>query len=507
MSSGLLGIFGAVCLSQNGPAPKELKRKSKEKQMSTRPYARSRQGALPDGFRLTADSAECQLSPDAYLFAIIHTDDNAVATLIAVPRSDLGDYSARGAATLGRVWQSRYDALSRHYPDNLPAPEVDALPRSLRPYARLIPPLLAGLVGPPTADFDDDRPARLDALQWTADALRWYMSPAAERHGGAELDALANIVARDYYGMPLSGGNVRYVIVDECQLVGLLGAAAARIQARETTGGTYVQRQATGGRPGGMLVPPEGGSWADRLVPATLLQTAQAAILRAAEVLPYDRLPRDLAEPLAASTWRRVCAADPVDLSGRLDDAERLVDVARVWNVPVTEAQRQRPESLCAALADSAPARATDRWAALTRYQGLGPRGRLTDSEVETISDLGDAHPSGAFDRVDPALVPGVVLRAFRDAYGREATNADGPLVQPAIRLVAEANARYNPSGDEVLERLEDQGDLFGIDTQAQLALAGLRMGLSLRPEDLASVGAAWTALSPLVIGVDAMDQ
>nr|UMO78953.1 hypothetical protein [Pandoravirus belohorizontensis] len=477
--------------------------------MSTRNHARSRPSArasLPDGFRLAADSAECQLSPDAYFFVVIHTDDNAAATLIAVPRSDLDTYSARGAATLGRVWQSRHDALARYYPDNLPAPEVDALPHSLRPYAQLIPPLLAELVGPPIADFDDDRPPRVPALQWAADALRWSLS-TADRHGGAEFDALASVVARDRYGTPSSDGNVRYVIVDECQLVGLLGAAAARIQARETVGGTYVQRHTTSGQPGGMLVPPEGGSWVDRLVPATLLQTAQAAVLRAAEVLPYDRLPRDLAEPLAASTWRRVCAADPVDLSGRLADAERLVDVASVWGVTVTDAQRQRPETLCAVLAGSAPARITDQRTTLTRYRGVGPRDRLTDSEAEAISDLGDAHPSGVFDHVDPALVPGVVLRAFRDAYGRNATNADAPLVQPAIRLVAEANARYNPSGDEVLERLGDQGDLFGIDTQAQLALAGLRMGLRLRPEDLASVGAAWTALLPLVVDADAMDQ
>ncbi|AGO83766.1 hypothetical protein psal_cds_228 [Pandoravirus salinus] len=479
--------------------------------MSTRNRTRSGPsgpGALPDGFRLAADSAECQLSPDAYFFVVIHTDDNAVATLIAVPRSDLDGYSARGAATLGRVWQSRHDALARYYPDNLPAPEVDVLPRSLRSYAQLIPPLLAELVGPPIADFDDDRPPRVPALQWTADALRWSLS-TANRRGGAEFDALAGVVARDY-GMSSLGDNVRYVTVDECQLVGLLGAAAARIQARETVGGTYVQRrQTTGGRqPGGMLVPPEGGSWADRLVPATLLQTAQAAALRAAEVLPYDRLPRDLAEPLAASTWRRVCAADPVDLSGRLAEAERLVDVASVWGVPVTEAQRQRPESLCAALADSAARHTTNQRATLTRYRGVGPRDRLTDSEADILSDLGDAHPSGAFDRVDPALVPGVVLRAFRDAYDRDATNADAPLVQPAIRLVAEANARYNPSGDEVLERLGDQGDLFGIDTQAQLALAGLRMGLDIRPQDLASVGAAWTALSPLVVvDADAMDR
>lgn len=480
--------------------------------MSTRNRARSRPSArasLPDGFRLAADSAECRLSPDVYFFVIIYTDDNAVATLLAMPLSDDDDddYDARGAVALGRVWQSRHDALSRYHPDNLPAPEADALPRSLRPYAQLIPPLLAELVGPPAADFDDDRPPRVPALQWTADALRWSLS-AADPHGGAEFDALASVVARDYYGMPSSGGNVRYVVVDECQLVGLLGAAAARIQARETVGGTYVQRQTTSGQQqGGMLVPPEGGSWVDRLVPATLLQTAQAAVLRAAEVLPYDRLPRDLAEPLAASTWRRICAADPVDLSGRLADAERLVDVARVWGVPVTEAQRRLPESLCAALAGSAAARATDQRAVLTRYRGVGPRDRLTDSEADTIADLGDAHSIGAFDHIDPALVPGVVLRVFRDAYGRNATDADAPLVQPAIRLVAEANARYNPSGDEVLERLGDQGDLFGIDTQARLALAGLRMGLSLRPEDLASVGAAWTALSPLVVDTDTMDQ
>ncbi|AGO83179.1 hypothetical protein pdul_cds_933 [Pandoravirus dulcis] len=84
--------------------------------------------------------------------------------------------------------------------------------------------------------------------------------------------------------------------------------------------------------------------------PRSLLDRASAAYrgpLRAG-VLPLDVLART-----AARAWHRVCMETPLP-SGRLPHGDALVDIARAFGVEPTRAQRERPELLCARLAEPA---------------------------------------------------------------------------------------------------------------------------------------------------------
>lgn len=84
--------------------------------------------------------------------------------------------------------------------------------------------------------------------------------------------------------------------------------------------------------------------------PRSLLDRASAAYrgpLRAG-VLPEDVLART-----AARAWHRVCMETPLP-SGCLPHGDVLVDIARAFGVGPTRAQRERPELLCARLAEPA---------------------------------------------------------------------------------------------------------------------------------------------------------
>nr|UMO78314.1 hypothetical protein [Pandoravirus belohorizontensis] len=84
--------------------------------------------------------------------------------------------------------------------------------------------------------------------------------------------------------------------------------------------------------------------------PRSLLDRASAAYrgpLRT-DVLPVDVLART-----AARAWHRVCMETPLP-SGCLPHGDALVDIARAFGVEPTRAQRERPELLCARLAEPA---------------------------------------------------------------------------------------------------------------------------------------------------------
>lgn len=86
--------------------------------------------------------------------------------------------------------------------------------------------------------------------------------------------------------------------------------------------------------------------------PRSLLDRASAAYrgsLRAG-VLPSDVLAR-----AAARAWHRVCVETPLP-SGRLPHGDTLLDIARGFDVEPTPAQLERPELLCARLAEPAVA-------------------------------------------------------------------------------------------------------------------------------------------------------
>jgi len=86
--------------------------------------------------------------------------------------------------------------------------------------------------------------------------------------------------------------------------------------------------------------------------------------------------PEELRHRAAAHVWQNVCAAPASIPSGRLHGARRLLDVARAFDVPLTEAQLERPELLCSDLADYT------EWAPVDESESE------TESEWEAMDDI-----------------------------------------------------------------------------------------------------------------------
>ncbi|AGO82742.1 hypothetical protein pdul_cds_616 [Pandoravirus dulcis] len=136
---------------------------------------------------------------------------------------------------------------------------------------------------------------------------------------------------------PASLVGVHAALVDECGLALALRLSAAQVAAQDLEPLTRVTS--------GM-----------RSVPS-LASTAAATIGRWRGVGAHSQvsaLPDAARDAAAFATWQSVCSAAYDPLTGRLDGAERLVDVARALGVEPTPAQIRRPERLCPDLLDAA---------------------------------------------------------------------------------------------------------------------------------------------------------
>nr|UMO78607.1 hypothetical protein [Pandoravirus belohorizontensis] len=103
----------------------------------------------------------------------------------------------------------------------------------------------------------------------------------------------------------------------------------------------------------------------------SLMSSAAATIGRWRGPGPYPQvsaLPDAARDAAAFATWQSVCSAAYDPSTGRLDGADRLVDVAHALGVEPTRAQIERPERLCPDLLDAAI-----RAGVRSNYPGVAP--------------------------------------------------------------------------------------------------------------------------------------
>lgn len=332
--------------------------------------------------------------------------------------------------------------------------DVDAVGPGLRPYADLIPTLLRDLFvrwntmvahrngyhrrGPPGVVVDSiarcllpTHPVRLPPQVYAA------MWPAYD-------------ATRKYEDWQHDKQEVAAVWLTEAQLAAALGAIAA-YEAAQTVGADaprYGRTDPLGTRSlRGHLPRSDAGMLrSDGTGPLSLLQTVQVRIVESTWRVPLVDLPDDVAAPLALAIWQRVCTSQRAK-DGTVDDAARLLDVARYWGVQPTEAQERRPEWLCQDLTPTALARS----ASMGAGRAVPVAWEATDSppfpsgkekgQWFHISAAGAHDQRLQFARAAPIEMRAHMESAFALIYGRPPGPGDGPLVEKASNLAMRANA------------------------------------------------------------------
>ncbi|AGO85538.2 hypothetical protein psal_cds_1224 [Pandoravirus salinus] len=367
--------------------------------------------------------------------------------------------------------------------------DLDALPPQARPYAAFVPWILDG-AGLPDDEIDVGVG---DAVL----AVRAIMRPLSS---WAELPpAVLDAVRRWSPGriMRLDGRSKTWAAwLDACSLALLLSQMAGA-----DAGATAIQLYRSDVRPS-----------PDPFAPITQVGTLARLASDAAARATHARfdptgLPMELAEPLAFDMWRRTCAPPTAERGpdGWLVGADRLLDVASLWGVDPTPAERARPDLLCASLAPTAVARGARVL-----------RGRPTLPLPDRVAPLFgpvilDEVERGAWSRAcegiadpDPALAPTVdgvryaVFGAYRDIVGGDTDEEEEQLVHRwadvrdrALDIVRQAHAYVQAHADVAGPSLSDK---------AHLALLALRHGLPISAGDLVTFDAACAALAPLAV-------
>ncbi|AJF97411.1 hypothetical protein TW95_gp0677 [Pandoravirus inopinatum] len=346
----------------------------------------------------------------------------------------------------------------KHAPDRASDIDADAIGPGSRSYADLIPTLLRGVFacwnpglshrigdrqrGPPDAIIDaiarrllSTHPVRLPPQVYAA---LWPASDVARKHKDWQPDKqeIAMVWLTEAQLAVASGTIAAY---EAAQIVGTNAPRYGRTDPLGT-------KSLRGCRPQsgvGMLR-------SDGTGPLSLLQMAQVRIVKSTWRVPLVDLPDDVAAPLAVAIWQRVCTAQRAK-DGTVDDAARLLDVARYWGVQLTEAQEGRPEWLCQDLMPMALARSASlsggravpvAWEATDRPPF--PSGEEKDRRFRIGMDV-DHDGRHQFARATPTEMCTHVESAFATIYGRPPVLGDGPLVQKATDLAVRANALGAP--------------------------------------------------------------
>ncbi|AGO83210.1 hypothetical protein pdul_cds_959 [Pandoravirus dulcis] len=365
--------------------------------------------------------------------------------------------------------------------------DLVALPPAARPYAAFVPWLLDG------AGLPDDE---IDA--GVGSAVLAVRAAMASVPSWADLPpAVLNAVRPWSPGriVRLDGRSKTWVAwLDACSLALLLAQMAGA-----DAGATAIQ-----------LYRPDARPPAEPFAPVTRVETLMRLAHEAAVGATHARfdptgLPLELAEPLAFDMWRRTCASPTAErgLDGRLVGAERLLDVAALWGVEPTPAERARPDLLCASLAPTAVA-----------HGARVLRGRVTLPLPDAVAPLFgplilDELERGAWSRacdglVDPDSVPvadnarRAVFSAYRDIVGGDTDEEEEELVRRwapvrdrALDVVQRAHAYARAHPDLVGPSLTDK---------ARLALLALRHDVPVEAGDLVTFDAACAALAPLAV-------
>ncbi|BCU02976.1 hypothetical protein [Pandoravirus japonicus] len=242
----------------------------------------------------------------AALFALPDADDDGIAHIVLCI-----DYSLRGARIDGHIVKNRLWRDPR-----LGCPYPDFVCLLLRAFADRADSAYSGALRPRirvASDWFTQPLARLSSPRDVPHAVRRYIDNPHESyrwHGTFQGEWMSGVL----HGIRLDEARIEVIV---CLLAGRRCADRAS----------------------SLFASPQ-----------SLLDRASAAYrgpLRVG-VLPLDVLART-----AGRAWHRVCMETPLP-SGRLPHGDALVDIARAFGVEPTRAQLERPELLCARLAEPA---------------------------------------------------------------------------------------------------------------------------------------------------------
>ncbi|QBZ81672.1 hypothetical protein pclt_cds_1089 [Pandoravirus celtis] len=365
--------------------------------------------------------------------------------------------------------------------------DLDALPPAARPYAAFVPWLLDG-AGLPDDEIDVG----------VGDAVLAVRAIMALLPSWADLPPAVLDAVRPWSPgriMRLGGRSKTWAAwIDACSLALLLSQMAGA-----DAGATAIQLY----RPD---VRPPTDPFAPVTQVETLMRLAHEAAVGATEArFDPTGLPMELAEPLAFDIWRRTCASPTAErgTDGRLVGADRLLDVAALWGVDPTPAERARPDLLCASLAPAAVAHG----ARVLRGQDTLP---LPDRVAPLFGPvILDEVERGAWSRacdglVDPDSVAvadnprRAVFGAYRDIVGGDTDEEEEELV----RLWAPVRDRALDVVQQAHAYARNRPDLAGpsLIDKARLALLALRHEVPIEAGDLVTFDAACAALAPLAV-------
>ncbi|AGO84854.1 hypothetical protein psal_cds_820 [Pandoravirus salinus] len=433
---------------------------------------------IPDHLQrpLAAGAAESQ----ALYLVVTSKAPQEITALFAVRFDSDGGESSRLVAKIHFYKRSA---------DRASGVDVDAVGPGLRPYADLVPTLLCDLfVRWNTMVVHRIGDRRRGPPGVIVDAIARCLSPTHPVRLPPQVYAAlwpAYDATHKYEDWRHDKQEVATVWLTEAQLAAALGAIAA-YEAAQTVGANaprYGRTDPLGAKSLRGHRPPAdvGMLRSDGTGPLSLLQTAQVRIVESSWRVPLVDLPDDVAAPLAVAIWQRACTSRRAK-DGTVDDAARLLDVARYWGVQPTEAQERRPEWLCQHLMPTALARS----ASMGAGQAVRVAWEATDrppfpSDKEKgqwfhINVVGAHDQRLQFARATPIEMRAHTESAFASIYGRLHGPGDGPLVGKATDLAMRANA--------LGALFEDEGNVCA-SHQAMIALGVVRGGLDVDPHVL----------------------
>ncbi|AGO85297.1 hypothetical protein psal_cds_1081 [Pandoravirus salinus] len=447
----------------------------------------------------------CALSGYRYLVVASPLAATTVALLIAVP---YGGADRGEPVVLGRM-VDRYWGRDEG-PGDLPAPLPSVLPSALRPFAAIIPVLLAqaaivrGLAEWRSEieahKFGKAERAHVAEQQQKRTIVERALDPLLSRLAWIEaLSVLPPEVTPHLVTRP--SPYTMYAWFGECQLaeglavaLGQHAAAAAGPYAAAIRAESVVfDNDSANGNSLGASDKRRRAAAAGSTgrTPNRLEALVRRALARTPAAFAVDALPCTLWDDVGFDVWQATCDSTTLDRHPADRRYAPLAAVARAWGTEPDEGELERPQLLCGRLAHAAITRGVRQGERLAPdVSARTGRPTTLPGEREAIEAVcGDDQPTRPFERVDRASVDAAVGAAFRAAYRRSPDAGDAPLVAAVMGLVADANSPY---GAQSYGR-----QLHTVDTQSALALLALRSGADLVAADLANAGSACAAITP----------
>jgi len=454
--------------------------------------------------------ANCGSSSYEYILVVAAVRNSPVAILFAVPRVHL----LGPPIVLGRIWHDARREETVDLPGDLSLPPSSIPMPSLRPYAAMIPVILRTATESITLSPDNasKRMRYVNVLSHIANRLERPRS----------IGELPPEVASLLVGSPY---DLFYAWFNECQLITLLDIALGQNAASSTSAALHRRRAVSapsepfeghgdnanhdeddahkGGTDGRstrrrITSTQQRMSLGPRSTPNQLAAIARTTLIASQKAIDWDALPYDLVDPIAVDTWQAACAT----FRPRGPAATRVADlpqVARLWGIEPTDAETEMPQLLCGRLADEAVTRAFAHGRSLLPdvVARIGVP-VLTDNEKSTIDHVCKAPPNRPFlEHFHKRHITQQVaraMRAIREHNLGPLTPEESHLVNAAETLLKEASARY---GVGAMSGYPFTSPIT-FDDQATLAIAALRSGMALKPDDLRDAGSACEALTPL---------